>query len=93
MYRAGVERILGLRLRGDTFIVDPCIPSSWPEYRMTWRFLDTRYEIAVSNPTRRCRGVAKATLDGACVNASAIPLVNDGGTHAVQVVLGEKTRA
>ena len=90
MYRAGIESILGLRRRGDTFIVDPCIPSSWPEYRMTWRFLDSRYEITVSNPKRRCRGVAKATLDGAGVNASAIPLVNDGRTHEVQVVLGDQ---
>ena len=89
MYRAGLESILGLRRRGETFVVDPCIPSSWPEYRMTWRFLDSRYEIIVSNPTRRCRGVATATLDGAPVDARAIPLLNDGGTHEVQIVLGD----
>ena len=59
--------------------IDPCIPSSWPEYRITWRFQDSRYEITVSNPARRCRGVATATLDGVCVNGAAIPLVNDGG--------------
>ena len=35
MYRAGVESILGLRRRGDTFVVDPCVPSSWPEYRIS----------------------------------------------------------
>jgi cyclic beta-1,2-glucan synthetase len=89
MYRAGIESILGLRRRGDIFVVDPCIPSSWPEYRMTWRFLESRYEITVANPSRRCRGVAKATLDGRCVDANAIPLVNDGRTHDVQIVLGE----
>jgi hypothetical protein len=55
---------------------------------MTWRFLDTRYEIAVSNPSRRCRGVVTATCDGASVNATAIPLLNDGRTHDVQIVLG-----
>ena len=92
MYRVGIESILGLRRRGETFVVDPCIPSSWPEYRMTWRFLDSRYEITVSNPTRRCHGVVKATLDGAPVNAAEIPLLNDGGTHDVQVVLGELPR-
>ena len=90
MYRAGIESILGLRRRGDTFIVDPCIPSSWPQYGITWQFGGTRYEIAVSNPTRRCHGVATATLDGAPVNATAIPLVDDGKTHAVQIVLGEQ---
>ena len=90
MYRAGIESILGLRRRGETFVIDPCIPSSWPEYRIAWRFLDSRYEITVSNPTRRCRGVVKATLDGAPVNAAAIPLLNDGRTHDVQIVLGDQ---
>ena len=90
MYRAGIESILGLRRRGETFVIDPCIPSSWPEYRIAWQFLDSRYEITVSNPTRRCRGVATATLDGALVNAAAIPLLNDGRTHDVQIVLGDE---
>ncbi|MCM3881135.1 MAG: DUF3131 domain-containing protein [Vicinamibacterales bacterium] len=89
MYRAGVESILGLRQRGDMFIIDPCIPSSWPEYRITWQFQESRYEITVFNPERRCRGVASATLDGTPVDTSAIPLLNDGRTHVVQVVLGD----
>ena len=88
MYRAGIESILGLRRRGATFVVDPCIPPSWPEYRITWRLLESRYEITVSNPDRRSRGVAVATLDGASVDAAAIPLVNDGRTHVVRIVLG-----
>jgi cyclic beta-1,2-glucan synthetase len=92
MYRAGLESILGLRRCGATFVVDPCIPSSWPEYQIVWQFLDTRYEITVSNPTRRCRGVGKATLDGAPVNPAAIPLVDDGRIHDVQIVLGEVTK-
>jgi cyclic beta-1,2-glucan synthetase len=89
MYRAGTESILGLRRRGETFVIDPCIPSSWPEYQISWRYLDSRYAITVSNPARRCRGVARATLDGAPVDAAAIPLVNDGRTHDVQIVLGD----
>ncbi len=81
MYRAGIESILGLRRRGDTFVIDPCIPSSWDHYQIDWRFLDTRYEIMVCNPAGRCRGVGNATLDGAPVDAAAIPLLNDGRTH------------
>jgi cyclic beta-1,2-glucan synthetase len=92
MYRAGIESILGLRRRGNTFAIDPCIPSSWPEYRITWQFQDSRYEITVSNPARRCRGVATATLDGVCVDAAGMSLVNDGRTHDVQIVLGDQTR-
>ena len=88
MYRAGLESILGLRRRGETFIVDPCIPSAWPEYRIVWQFLETRYAITVSNPKRRCRGVVSATLDGTPVDAKAIPLRNDGLAHEVQILLG-----
>jgi cyclic beta-1,2-glucan synthetase len=90
MYRAGLESILGLRRRGLRFEIDPCIPSSWPEYEIVWRYGKTRYEIVVSNPERRCRGVTKAELDGRAVDSRSIPIVDDGGTHRVLVKLGDK---
>ncbi|WP_248353653.1 GH36-type glycosyl hydrolase domain-containing protein [Anaeromyxobacter oryzae] len=89
MYRAGLESILGLRRRGGTFELDPCIPSSWPGYAITWRFGGTRYEISVTNPERRCRGIEAAWLDGAAVDPRAIALVDDGATHDVRLVLGD----
>ena len=91
MYRAGLESILGLRRRGSSFEIDPCIPSSWPEYKIVWRLGGTRYEIAVRNPEGRCRGVGKAELDGRTVDSRAIPFVEDGGTHIVLVTLGDRT--
>jgi cyclic beta-1,2-glucan synthetase len=92
MYRAGVESILGLRRRGATFEMDPCIPASWPEFTVLWRFGKSRYEIRVSNPDRRCRGIAAAELDGAPADPRAIPLVDDGGTHRVELALGAARR-
>ena len=92
MYRAGLESMLGLRRRGDTFSIDPCIPSSWPEYEIAWRFQNTRYLISVSNPDHQCRGVVEATLDGVSADSAAIPLVDDGGTHRVAVRLGVAPR-
>jgi len=89
LYRAGLESILGLRRHGATFELDPCIPSSWPEYAITWRFGRSRYEIAVANPLRRCRGVATARLDGVLVDPAALPLLDDGAVHALQVELGD----
>jgi cyclic beta-1,2-glucan synthetase len=88
MYRAGLESILGLRRQGATFTLDPCVPSAWPEYEVVWRCGRTRYEITVVNPERRCRGVARAELDGVTVDAQSIPLADDGGTHRVRVILG-----
>jgi cyclic beta-1,2-glucan synthetase len=90
MYRCGLESILGLRRQGDTFVVDPCIPSTWPEYRIVWTHLSTRYEISVSNPDHRCRGVAAVTMDGELADPEALLLVDDGATHVVTVVLGDR---
>jgi len=46
----------------------------------------------VSNPARRCGGIMKATVDGLTVNAASIPLLNDGRTHDVRVVLGDQPK-
>ncbi|MGE5742312.1 MAG: GH36-type glycosyl hydrolase domain-containing protein, partial [Gemmatimonadota bacterium] len=93
MYRAGLESILGLKRHGASFELDPCIPAAWPEYSITWRYGSTGYEIFVANPDHRCRGIAQAELDGEAVDPAAIPLVDDGATHRVRVVLGEQVRS
>jgi hypothetical protein len=58
-----------------------------------WRFGRTSYEIAVSNPSHRCRGIVEARLDGRSVDPGAIPLVDDGRTHQVRAVVGERTQS
>jgi cyclic beta-1,2-glucan synthetase len=89
LYRAGLESILGLRQRGATFDIDPCIPASWPGYEISWRFGQaTRYEISVVNPYKHCRGVASAKLDGETVDSRVVPLIDDGGVHRLEVVIG-----
>jgi cyclic beta-1,2-glucan synthetase len=93
MYRVGLEGMLGLLRHGAAFSLQPCIPSSWPGYTIDWRFGRSRYAIAVDNPERRCGGVALAELDGTPVDPEAIPLLDDGGTHSVRVVLGERRDA
>ncbi len=90
LYRAGLESILGLRRHGDTFELAPCIPSGWPGFSISWRVGETRYQIEVTNPEQRCRGVTIAELDGVAVDPSAVPLVEDGALHRLRVVLGEK---
>jgi len=88
LYRAGIESMLGLRRRGGVFMVDPCIPASWPEYTITWTLPGATYVIVVLNPDKHSRGVLNATLDDQPVDASAIPILQDGLTHHVRVVLG-----
>ncbi len=88
MYRVAVEELIGLRQRGQTFSVDPCIPSSWPGFLVRWRHGKTHYEIAVENPEQRCRGIASVVPVGRSVDTQAIPLVDDGQSHTVKVTLG-----
>ena len=58
MYQAGVEWILGFRLRGTTLLLDPCIPRAWPGYEIDFRYHSASYEIVVENPQGVSRGVA-----------------------------------
>jgi cyclic beta-1,2-glucan synthetase len=89
MYRTGLEEILGLKARGDHCEVAPCIPAAWPGFELVWRYGRSQYRIEVKNPERRSRGVAHAERDGVRVDPRRIPLVDDGATHRVVVVLGE----
>ena len=89
MYRVGLEEILGVTRRGATLSVNPCVASAWPRFAVDLRFAgDTRYTIEVENPDGCATGVASAELDGCPVMPEAIPLLEDGGTHCVRVVMG-----
>jgi cyclic beta-1,2-glucan synthetase len=87
-YRAGVEWMLGFRLRGETLCVDPCIPRHWPGYSIQFRYHAAVYDIAVENPSHVARGVTLTELDGQpLIGRNNIPLVVDG-EHHIRIVLG-----
>ncbi len=87
IYRLGVEYMLGLKLHGDHFTVEPCIPSNWPGYTMTYRHGETTYKIAVENKEGGTCQVASVELDGTAAPNCKISLTNDGKEHHVRVVL------
>jgi len=89
MYRAGIEWILGFRLRGTILSLDPCIPRAWRHFEISFRYHSSRYELVVENPRGATRGVSSAELDGVPLEEGAkIPLIDDGATHRVHVILG-----
>ena len=92
MYRAGIEWILGFRLRGSVLLFDPCLPRAWRHFEITFRYHSTRYEIVVENPHAVARGVLSVELDGASLAGGSmhIQLVDDGATHHVRVILGPR---
>jgi cyclic beta-1,2-glucan synthetase len=90
MQRAGVESILGLRLRGEFVHLDPCIPKAWPKFEISVRRQSARYEIIVDNPAGIGRGVRFAEIDGVEISERPLRLrmVDDGAVHRVRVTLG-----
>ena len=89
MYRAGLESILGFRVRGGRIVVDPCIPRAWPGFELTFRYRSARYDLVVENPQGVSRGVASVEVDGALLSGDlSIGLADDRATHRVRIVLG-----
>ena len=89
LYRAGIEWILGFRLSGTTFFMDPCIPRAWPGFELSFRYHSTRYDIKVENPKNVSRGVTLVEVDGRSARGgAAILLADDGATHTVRILLG-----
>jgi len=88
LYRAGVEWMLGFRLRGSTLCIDPCIPRHWSGYSIRFRYHSALYDITVENPRNATRGVTVTELDGApLIGRDNVPLV-DAGEHHIRIVLG-----
>jgi cyclic beta-1,2-glucan synthetase len=94
MQRAGLESILGLRMRGAFLHLDPCIPRVWGNFQMTVRYRSARYEIFVENPDGVSRGVLSARLDGTEIVEwpLRLPMLDDGVVHRVQLRLGRRPR-
>jgi cyclic beta-1,2-glucan synthetase len=94
MQRAGVESILGLRMRGAFLHLDPCIPKVWQTFQMAVRYRSARYEISVENPDGISRGVLSARLDGTEISERPLrlPLLDDGAVHRIQLMLGRRPR-
>jgi cyclic beta-1,2-glucan synthetase len=90
MYRAGIEWLLGFRIRGASLFIDPCIPRTWSGFSITFRYHASRYQVHVENPHGVTRGVSRVEVDGnpAAVEHATLPLVDDGATHQVRVWLG-----
>ncbi len=85
MYRAGLEAILGLKRHGDELVIEPCLPPEWTQVGVSYRFGATTYDIAIEADCEPPRQVARVVVDGAQAPEDRLQLVDDGGTHSVQV--------
>jgi cyclic beta-1,2-glucan synthetase len=90
MYRAGIESILGIHVRGKTLTIDPCIPRAWSGFELTYKHGSSRYRIEIKNRRGASKGLIHATLDGQEMQGEVceLKLVDDGRYHYAKVTLG-----
>jgi cyclic beta-1,2-glucan synthetase len=89
LYRAGLEWILGFRVRDTALFIDPRIPHDWPGYSIRFRYHSSTYKVTVENPLHVARGIAETEVDGkSYAGPHGIPLQDDGTVHQIRIVLG-----
>jgi len=92
MYRAGLESMLGFRLRGTRLVVEPCIPRAWPGFDVVFHHRSARYDVVVENPHGVSKGVSSVEVDGVVLTGDlSIGLADDGAAHRVRIVLGPRS--
>jgi cyclic beta-1,2-glucan synthetase len=89
LYRAGIEFVLGIRVRASSVEVEPCIPRDWAGYTVRYRRGSATYAIRVENPDRISTGEVFITVDGDRIVGNRFAVVDDGREHRVDAVLRE----
>lgn len=84
-YFAITQYILGIRTDYDGLLVDPCIPSGWKKFKVTRKFRGATYEIEISNPDGKMKGVSQILVDGKVIRGNLIPVMPQDGRYKVQV--------
>ncbi len=90
MYRLGLTALLGFKKTGNTLRIDPVIPPNWDGFEITYKFGATSYQIKVNNPMHIAHNVQLVKLDEKILANTAIPLVDDGQEHIIEVMMGDK---
>lgn len=92
LYQAGINNILGLKLYGSYFTVEPCIPTKWTIYSFRYKHTDRVYVVEVQNPNGVEKGVVRTELDGVEVSDGRIHFdtssSGQGQEHRVTVLMG-----
>jgi cyclic beta-1,2-glucan synthetase len=85
MYRVALEAMLGFTKRGDTLVIDPCVPRAWSAYAIDYRFGGATYHLTVLGAGTGAANVPSVTLDGRPLPSRVLPLADDGREHEVVV--------
>ena len=88
-YIAGIEYILGMKIRNKTLYLKPCVPADWKEFGIKYKYENSVYNISFLNPNGKNTGISSITLNGAKIEdiTSGIALDPGGGLFDIEVVM------
>ncbi len=87
-FYAITQYILGIRPEYDGLLIDPCIPKDWGGFTVQRKFRNAVYKITVKNPEHISKGIGEILVDGKKLNDNILPVLDDGKTHKVTVIMG-----
>lgn len=91
LFSVGIEAILGLKIRGSFFSIDPCVAPDWKNFCITYRIKKLTYAISVNNPDGVEKGVREIKVAGKLIENKQIVLPRDADeerTIDVEVLMG-----
>jgi cellobiose phosphorylase len=94
MYRMIIESLLGLKLEVDGCASHPVCSRGF-QFTLTYRYRNTTYHITILQTPGEEQHAAKmsVSVDGIAQADGAIPLVDDGSEHSVEVRLIKRMTA
>lgn len=87
MYEAGLHYILGLTIKNGYLSINPCIPTTWKEYKIHYKYKNSIYNINVKNQNAKNTGVETMILDGRVIDEKKIKLENDARVHNIEIIM------
>lgn len=87
-YMAGIEYILGFKIKNNTIKIDPCIPKDWKEYEIKYRYENAIYNIKIKNPDGKNKGVTKIFVNGKEIEKeNGIKLEKNANVYNIEVIM------
>lgn len=87
MYKAGIEYILGLKIKNEILSIKPAIPNDWKEYSIRYEYKSSVYNIKVKNPNGKSTEVEKFIVNGIEIEEKQVKLIDNGKINEIEVIM------
>ncbi len=87
-YKAGLEYILGLKIKNGSLKIEPCMPKDFDEYFIRYEYYTSVYNIHVKNVSvQDTNSVLSFKVNGEVISEKFVKLIDNGRIYEVEVEL------